>query len=120
MTWRKGIFGESIKSKLRSRVALDDDELYSRYALSKGYPKESWLKIWHQIARALDVCPGKLRAEDSFYSELSPEGGLLGCDSSLDYLNDWIDWWIPDGVEWHADTLGELMDLLLLYEAHEK
>jgi len=109
--WHR-LFGRTVEEKLRGREVVDLGLLFDQYGLPKAYPRDQWMMIWCKIAEIFGIHPGKLRSEDSFLNELSPENGILGCDSTLDFLNDWIAWMIPDDQSCQVETLGELVDYL--------
>jgi hypothetical protein len=55
-----------------SRASLDDDDLFERHYSESGLDKDTLLRVWQGVGRALRIPREKLRPTDKFDDELAP------------------------------------------------
>ena len=85
MSW---LFGKTISKLLSER---EHKNLYNIYLESKSaYPFHQWEFVWRNAAKLLGVDPAKLLPADRLCVELSNQPGLLGVNTELESLFEWL------------------------------
>jgi hypothetical protein len=65
------LFAHQLRAKaFQDREDLVIDEIYQRYFLKSGPPKEIVFELWLESARDMRIDPGRLRPSDRFAVEL--------------------------------------------------
>lgn len=70
---------------VEDRPGLSDDEIYRQFYEQSGLQRGAVLLMWHEVAGALHVNPGKLRPSDRLSR---PQPNLFHLRSDIDDLDD--------------------------------
>jgi len=75
------------RKSIEGRAELGDDEIYIQFYENSRLPRDTVLHVWHEVARALHVDPGKIRPSDQMIQYKSK---MFQLQSDLDHLDDWL------------------------------
>lgn len=75
------------RKMVENRPRLSDDEIYRQFYEQSGLQRRAVLLMWHEVAHALHVDPGKLRPSDRFSR---PQPNIFHLRSDIDDLDDWL------------------------------
>lgn len=93
---------------LSRRDSISMDDVYARYYATSGLSEVSVIEVWQEVAKTLDLPPGKLRPGDRFGHDV---GTYLLTSDELDTLSEL-------GAE-RARRLGIEVDLQKIYTVDE-